>query len=366
MVKFLLFIVMLFLLVACDGGSTPTPQITPSPDTVQPAMTCDQIITTALEDVNAACSALGRGQACYGHDHVEAELQPDTTAKFDESGDIADLASLRSLRTVPPDEKAEIWGLVVIKAQVNLPETLPGQNVTFLLFGDSTLNNFTSDMRLLSLNTNFSEPKCQDAPQSSLLIQSPQGTEVTMNINGAEVTVGSTLYVTAQQQQNLRIATIEGQALVKAADVVQVVEPGTQVNLPLGGNGGLEVVGPPSSPEPFEAEVIEHAPVTVLERKVVIPPPATPSIILTPTTAPSPTPGGANLTADETVLGPGECTTIRWDVTDAKQVFFEGQPTRASSTREVCPTSTKTYALLVIRQDDSQEFYNVNITVTGS
>jgi hypothetical protein len=35
----------------------------------------------------------------------------------------------------------DIWGVALMRLQANIPETLPGQNVTFLLFGDVEIRN---------------------------------------------------------------------------------------------------------------------------------------------------------------------------------------------------------------------------------
>jgi hypothetical protein len=117
-----------------------------------------------------------------------------------------------------------------------------------------------------------------------MLIQSPSGTSVTLNLNGATLTLGSTLYITAAQNGVLTIATIEGTGIVSAFDTTRVIQPGAQVRLPLGGNDGLQVIGPPSEPEPFDTAAIQRAPITLLERPITIPPP-----IVSATHTPPPT-----------------------------------------------------------------------------
>jgi hypothetical protein len=206
-----------------------------------------------------------------------------------------------------------------------------------------------------------------------------------MNINGAAVTMGSTVYITAIENQDMTVATIEGYAEVEAFGVTQRVEPGAQVELPLQAE---QVSGPPSDPQPFEAEVIELAPVTLLERPVQIPSPLPPqptrtqqvvntqSATNTPglTNTPRPTgtatdipptaaPIGPNLRADATTISASQCTTIRWERLEGiSQIYFDGQPTN-STAREVCPSATRTYTLLVIGADNTQTAYNITITV---
>jgi LysM repeat protein len=85
-----------------------------------------------------------------------------------------------------------------------------------------------------------------------------------------------------------------------------------------------------------------------------------------PTTAPvgSPTPTNPNLRADNTFLQVGECTTIRWDVANISQVYFEGQPTTGSSSQQVCPTTSSTYTLLVVYLDKKQVPFTIRIEVS--
>jgi hypothetical protein len=186
------------------------------------------------------------------------------------------------------------WGIAVLKAQANLPATLPGQNVTFLLFGDVTLDNPTSDMLAVTISTGIGQPDCEEAPQSAVMIQSPEGSQVAMNINGADVTLGSTAYVTTNPEtQRMTFAVLEGTGVVSAFGVSQVVIPGMKTGVQLGGGpNGLLASGPPNEPAPYDFANIQHAPVQLLDRQIVVPPaggadgtPAT-SLPVTPTPSP--------------------------------------------------------------------------------
>src|SRR5262249_33685690 len=145
------------------------------------------------------------------------------------------------------------------------------QNVTFLLYGDTTMNNPTPGMNAVTISTRIGNTNCQNVPDSAVLIQSPSGSDVAMTINGASVTLGSTAYITAQQNQEMEFAIVEGQGVISAGGVTQIVQPGAQVGIPLGGADGLGVSGPPSAPEPFDLQAIQLAPLKLLDRPVTIP-----------------------------------------------------------------------------------------------
>jgi spore germination protein YaaH len=81
-----------------------------------------------------------------------------------------------------------------------------------------------------------------------------------------------------------------------------------------------------------------------------------------PTNTIAPTAINPNLRADSTQLKQGECTTIRWDVTNVTQVFFQGQPVTTTS-QQVCPRADTTYTLLLVYQDGKQVPYSVRVLV---
>ncbi len=101
---------------------------------------CPPIIQTALAQVGNSCASATRNTVCYGNISLNAEAQSDVTQfTFGTVGDTINLADLRSLQASPLDEKNNLWGVAVLTVQANLPDTLPGQNVTVLVYGDSTI-----------------------------------------------------------------------------------------------------------------------------------------------------------------------------------------------------------------------------------
>jgi len=277
-----LFAVMFLALAGCNlAANPPLPTDTPLPPQVD--LTCGELVARAIQTVGAACNATGRNQACYGNFLVDAELQQDAVDPFTTVGDLASLQSIRLISTSPLDEIAQTWGVSILKAQVNLPDALPGQNVTFLLYGGATLDNLSPRMEAVILSTGFGSVTCAEAPDAALLLQSPTGTQVSLNINGADLTLGSTLYLTARANQQMTIAVVSGSATVSALGTTRTLVPGSQVRLPLGSTDGLLVIGPPSEIEPFDLDAILLAPFELLPERVQIPVPLAPTPTETPT-----------------------------------------------------------------------------------
>lgn len=266
---------MLLLLAAGCNLTTEPPVPTPIPATPETILSCDQLVAEALARTGAACQGMERNSACYGHDQVNASFEGDLTNPFEAAGDRADLNQLRTLNTAPLDESSGVWGIAVVNAQADLPDTLPGQNVTLLFYGDSGMTGATPAMRGVTLRTSIGDLRCASLPQSGILIQSPDGARVNLRLNGADVQLGSTIFITAYASDTLTIATLEGSARISAFNQTQVATTGLQVRLPLGGNDQLQVTGPPLPPEPINLSALQNAPLGLLERPVNLPQPAT-------------------------------------------------------------------------------------------
>jgi hypothetical protein len=98
---------------------------------------CPTIVQSALKAVDQACLATGRNQACYGNIQLIAESQTGVSdLAFKQRGDIADVAKIKTITLSALNAQTDEWGVALMKLQANLSDTLPGQNVTLLLFGD--------------------------------------------------------------------------------------------------------------------------------------------------------------------------------------------------------------------------------------
>ncbi len=120
-------------------GWTPLPV---PPAAAQGGSVCPPIVGRALESVGTACAGLGRNSACYGYRSVSATFSsPQPVGFFSRVGDTADLFTLETVRTSPLDLARNQWGVALLNLQASLPNTLPGQNLTFLLLGDAQIEN---------------------------------------------------------------------------------------------------------------------------------------------------------------------------------------------------------------------------------
>ncbi|MEO1439014.1 MAG: hypothetical protein AAFV33_01350 [Chloroflexota bacterium] len=306
---------------------------------------CPTGIESALRALDTSCAGTGRNEACYAVNQVIATFTADVdveSSTFDRPGAIVPVTSLETIRTLPLDTETGDWGVAVMRLQADLPATLPGQNVLFVLVGDTTVSNPASvnavrgldapvaavvnvdnvnlrsgpgtafsvlelaasgdaieidgrngtgtwlrgvyaerpvwifanlvdypeeidvlpvlddtasaPMQAFTISTGIGRPECEEAP-NAMMVQTPQDTTVSLTINGARMLVGSTIVIDSPSPAELRIATLDGQAVVQAA------EDAPQITIAAGQfSRFVEVMGEvPTPPEFTEPEPIEDA-----------------------------------------------------------------------------------------------------------
>jgi hypothetical protein len=343
-------------------------------------LTCPIIVQTALQAADDSCTEIGRNQVCYGNVRLQAELQPEASElTFQQAGDIVDVGIVKSLSLSSMNIGIGEWGVALMRVQANLPDTLPGQNVTFLLFGDVVIENavptnveeptpaptatptlievsasnsvnvrgepsrdgavvgslapgeigmvdgrndagdwlhivfedgsggwifaeivtVNGDVSLLPVieaevadsvldtvddalpeqsfgpmqafyfRTGGGDAPCAEAPDSGILIQTPQGAgKVDLLANEVAISLGSTVYLQAQASGDMIVNVVEGQATVTAFGTTVVAPAGTRVRIPL--DADLAASGVPVGPEPYDAAGLVALPVSLLPDVITV------------------------------------------------------------------------------------------------
>ena len=228
------------------------------------ADTCPAEVENALSAAAANCEALARNQDCYGHRLMDVELH-DSQVQFSEAGDIIGVSDLVTLRTYPLSLKTDDWGIALFQVQANLPDTLPGQNVTLVVFGEAEISqpsdvpaDYSGPMQAFQLQTGIGGETCSHVPVGGVLVQTPREQTVTLLINGFELRIGSTALLTADQPNELTIATLEGN--------VGVTADGVEQDVPAGFSLTVTRDTPAETPQP--APEVEVLPATLLPEAV--------------------------------------------------------------------------------------------------
>jgi uncharacterized protein YgiM (DUF1202 family) len=135
---------------------------------------CPEQVQQALSSA-AICGGLGRNEACYGNALVSAvDWQGAEVTSFEAPGNRMSVLDVASLTTAPFDSQNLWWGVAVLALQANVPDTLPGQNVTFVVFGDVQLQNDVKPGEVVSPNsltgTSNGNPNLRAGPGTSFQV----------------------------------------------------------------------------------------------------------------------------------------------------------------------------------------------------
>ena len=167
---------------------------------------CPDTVGSALKSVTTVCDSMNRNQACYGSKMVDSVTfdNPRPANFFMAPGDHSDLLKLREIHPQPLDTTTNSFGVALLNVQANVPNTLPGQAVIFMLMGDAKLTNeVPADSKQQTAFQSFyflpgpGKKGCYEA-EPTLTIQTPGNITVNMMFNGVdtEFSPGTLLTIT--------------------------------------------------------------------------------------------------------------------------------------------------------------------------
>lgn len=170
------------------------------------AADCPSLIETMLQSIADVCNPLSRNAACYGAKTVESVTfeNPRPANFFQAVGDRSDLLKLREIHPQPLNMADKSFGVALLNIQANVPNTLPGQAVIFMLTGDAKLTNeVPADSQEQTAFQSFyflpgpGKRDCYEA-EPMLTIQTPGNITVNMLFNGVdtEFSPGTLLTIT--------------------------------------------------------------------------------------------------------------------------------------------------------------------------
>lgn len=221
--------------------------------------TCPELVQEALAATDEYCQAAERNEACYGNVSIDAELAEGLS--FEQQGDIVPLEGIQRLTLAGLDTDEGTWGVTLMRLQADIPESMPGSNVTFLLFGDVEIENAAAGepgltpMQAFYFKSGVGSPDCQEAPDG-ILVQTPEGVaEVNFTVNGANVSLGSTAFFQTRlsdegKPPSLTMSVLEGQGTIEAFGVTQPVFAGSWVRVPI--DEDFNVAAAPGLPKPYQ------------------------------------------------------------------------------------------------------------------
>ncbi|MBN1427251.1 MAG: hypothetical protein JXB07_02625 [Anaerolineae bacterium] len=251
----LLAVIALLILPRLGLGAAPGEDISGAQPPAQPP-DCTTLINDALEISDQGCRNVGRNQVCYGHNTVQAQLIPGADARFDQPGSTIPIDILASFMASPLDTQKGDWGVGVFKLEANLPGTLPGQLVTMLVFGNTSLRNGSGDMQAFYFTSSLGGIQCDAVPFDGILVRMAEGAGVAFRANGTDVILEGSSLLRAFANDKLTVTTLSGTGTVSAHGRSQELGTGQTVTVPLGGDDGMNADGPPSEPVQVEKTML--------------------------------------------------------------------------------------------------------------
>ncbi|GAB4482293.1 MAG: hypothetical protein Kow00124_31010 [Anaerolineae bacterium] len=314
-----------------------------------PATDCLALIESALALSDVSCQRLGANQVCYGNYTLNADLG-DAASQFQQVGDVIPVELLQGLTASPLNLEQRQWGIAVFALQAALPRTVPGQNVTLLVFGDTSVDNASGDMRAFYFSSGFGTITCDQVPFDGIVVRTPEGMDITFQVNGTELTLAGTGNLQAEPGSEMTVSILEGSAVVTSDGQQQEVQAGYAVTVPLGGESGLEASGPPSSPTPLSETLAALGCALV---GVGCPPEPTAAAVLpSPTPRPSNTPVPSSpgaptntpvpLPTDTATPTRTPTSTLPPGITPSATVYVPPPPSQPTATTTTIPTATRT------------------------
>ena len=292
---------------------------------------CPDVVLDSYATTKDVCEAIGDDEACYGN--LTVTIQPQTVA-FSAPGDLAGIEEIESLRLSSMTEDTAEWGITLLHISALTNDESAPQSVELVLFGNVEIANAAdaesqfAPMQAFTFTSGIADRPCIDAPDSGLLIQTPQGVgNITLLVNEVTIDLGSTAYLQAQPDGEMIINIVDGQGDVSAQGTTVTVPGGARARVPLDANGLAD--GPPIGPEPYDTGPLYELPIALLTEPIEIA--VLPFDDADPLNTDLPTPGTWAYTAVLEVIGdwPAEfCEdSVTFTSNNPQQVFLRaGNP----------------------------------------
>ncbi len=226
---------------------------------------CSATLEKLWADASSACIGKPSGYVCNGGAAPAAEPSGLVANALASVGALVEVSTVKAIRT--PPISADSIGI----AWLRLPDPL---TVTILVIGDVTMFDVTpadfSPWTSSIVQANAALPGCASAPRSVVILQSSGLAQ--MAVNSSSLSFRGTVLVSTDDANTIFIG-IDGQATVLAQGQTQTLLPGAQVNVPHPPGNPSTASAPPSVPVPLDTSYLNHLPVPLLDRPLVLPQP---------------------------------------------------------------------------------------------
>lgn len=252
------------------------------------------LMLLALEQI---CTTVGRNQVCYANPNLQTLP---ALPNFANVGDVTNLADVASISMSPFTNNGSDWGVALMQVQANLPDTLPGQNVTILAFGGVSLEanpqpNATAPMQSFYFTGGIGQSECQETPTEGIFIESPADAGIVeLIINDVNLQIASSVFIGVNNSDptntELEFSTLEGLVIVERNGVQQIAPTGQKVGIQI--NEAFQPISNPRAPQPIDTNLIPVPVRKIVDGETEITAPSIPSTVPAPSVQASATPEG--------------------------------------------------------------------------
>ncbi|NWF70388.1 MAG: SH3 domain-containing protein [Chloroflexi bacterium] len=127
-------------------------------------------------------------------------------------------------------------------------------------------------MQAFTLQTGSDDAPCSEAPNSGILVQSPEGAAaISISIDEVVIELNGTAFVQTNADGQLQVNQLDGASQVTANGETSTAVAGTSVSVQLGDD--LTPVSGPSAPQPIDSNDVQALPTELLPDQVTVPTP---------------------------------------------------------------------------------------------
>ncbi|MCU0515141.1 MAG: SH3 domain-containing protein [Anaerolineae bacterium] len=249
---------------------TATPAPTLTPDTAQQQAACQQALEALYFSAGDVCLGKPNGYFCNGGLPPRTDPAGPLSSALALPGSLVAAQEVQAVQTAPllQDNAGGLMWLRLAEF-VQLDALLVGsvelRDVTPANMGFSAWQSFT-------VVTDPRPQECAAAPRSTFILQSFYGQSTRVVINGVSVDLNGTLAVQTDSAETL-FSVLEGEAGLTILGQSRRVVAGQLLRVPYAPGSYALPAQAPLQPEALVRALIEHLPITLLDRPVLLPQP---------------------------------------------------------------------------------------------
>jgi hypothetical protein len=225
--------------------------------TVTAQTSCQSLIDRAILFTNNYCNQIGTNKACYGNSTIRAQMVANSSQRFSQRGDVADVSEIQSISAAPLNLTTGDWGIAIFRVLANLPGSVPGETATLMVIGNTKLDKTSDGLDSFYFSSELGQIVCDKVPFDGIFINMPDRAGWSFNVNGTELTLMGNASLKAYKNGNMEVGLYTGAGEIIYNGMSQYFGAGQKVTVALGGSNGVQVVGPPSRPEPLSSDELK-------------------------------------------------------------------------------------------------------------